>query len=148
MPEFTITRQISAPVERVWEVLDNFGGISQWNPGVKHSELTSAGPVSVGSTRHCDLTPLGAVNERIDSYIPNERMTVNIHEASKLPISNAIADFTLAATDGGTELELHYSYTLNRLGRMARGTTERQMQKGIGGLVDALEQESERVAAG
>ena len=148
MPEFSITRQISAPVERVWEVLDNFGGISQWNPRVKHSELTSAGPVSAGSTRHCDLTPMGGVNERIDTYIPNERMTVNIHETSKLPISNATADFSLAARDGGTELQLHYSFTLNRLGRVARGTTERQLQKGIGGLVDALEQESERVAAG
>jgi hypothetical protein len=91
---------------------------------------------------------LGAVNERIDAYIPNERMTVNIHETSKLPISNAIADFALAAKGGGTELQLHYSFTLNRLGRVARGTTERQLQKGIGGLVDALEQESERVAAG
>lgn len=88
------------------------------------------------------------MNERIDTYIPNERMTVNIHETSKLPISGAVADFTLAANEGGTRLQLHYSFTLNRLGRVARGTTERQLQKGIGGLVDALEQESDRVAAG
>ena len=105
-------------------------------------------PVSAGSTRHCDLAPLGAVNERIDTYIPNERMTVNIHETSKLPISSVVADFTLAANDGGTELQLRYSFTVNRLGRMARGTTERQLRKGIGGLVDALDQESERVAGG
>ena len=88
------------------------------------------------------------MNERIDTYIPNERMTVNIHETSKLPISSVVADFTLAANDGGTELQLRYSFTVNRLGRMARGTTERQLRKGIGGLVDALDQESERVAGG
>ena len=146
MPEFTISRHIGAPVERVWEVLDNFGDIADWNPGVKRSELTSDGSVSEGSTRHCDFSPLGAVNERIDTYIPNERMTVDIHETFKLPISDAIADFNVAPRDGGTELTLHYSYTLNRLGRMAKGTTDKQMRKGIGGLVDALEQESERIA--
>ena len=65
MPEFTITSQIQAPVEKVWEVLDNFGEIAQWNSGVKSSARTSTGPVSEGSTRHCDLSPLGGVNERI-----------------------------------------------------------------------------------
>ena len=32
MPAFTITRQIGAPLEKVWEVLDNFGDIAQWSP--------------------------------------------------------------------------------------------------------------------
>ncbi|MGB2839318.1 MAG: SRPBCC family protein [Actinomycetes bacterium] len=147
MPQFTLTRHINASVEQVWAVLDNFGEISRWNPGVKHSSLTSEGPVSQGSTRHCDLAPFGGVNERIDSYIPNERMTVDIYEAFKLPISDAIADFNLAAREGGTELTLHYSYTLNRLGRVAKGTTTKQLEKGIGGLADSLKEESERVAA-
>ncbi len=29
MPEFTVTREISAPVEKVWEVLNNFGDIAE-----------------------------------------------------------------------------------------------------------------------
>jgi uncharacterized protein YndB with AHSA1/START domain len=33
MTEFTITRQIDAPVERVWEVLQDFGGIHKGGPG-------------------------------------------------------------------------------------------------------------------
>ena len=55
MPAFTITRQIGAPVETVWAVLDDFGDIQRWNPGVTSSALTSAGPVSEGTTRHCDF---------------------------------------------------------------------------------------------
>lgn len=147
MPEFTLTRHINASVEKVWAVLDDFGEISQWNPGVKRSSLMSEGPVSQGSTRHCDLVPFGGVNERIETYIPNERMTVNIYEASKLPISNAIADFNLTASGDGTDLTLRYSYTLNRLGRVATGTTAKQLEKGIGGLADSLKEESERGAA-
>jgi uncharacterized protein YndB with AHSA1/START domain len=147
MPEFTITRQINAPVETVWEVLDDFGSIAGWSGGVKRSALTSDGPVSEGSTRHCDFSPLGGVNERIDTYVPNERMTVDLYETFKLPISNAVADFNVAATDNGTELTLHYNYTPNRMGRIAKGQTDKQMRKGIGGMADDLQQESERIAA-
>ena len=113
MPEFTITRQIAAPVESVWEVLNDFGDIQRWSPGVTSSELTSDGPVSEGSTRHCDFAPLGGVNERIDKYEPNRRMTVNLYETFKLPISGAMADFNIGPDDGGTELTIHYSYTPN-----------------------------------
>lgn len=147
MPEFTITRQIAAPVDTVWHVLDDFGDIQRWNPGVAASGLTSQGPVAEGSTRHCDFKPFGGVDERIERYEPNQRMTVHLHETFKLPISDAIADFNLASRHGGTELTLRYNYTLNRLGRMAKGTTAKQLQKGLGGLAEALQQESESIAA-
>lgn len=50
MPEFTVTRQIDAPIETVWEVLHDFGDIQRWSHGVTESSLTSEGPVSEGST--------------------------------------------------------------------------------------------------
>jgi len=146
MPAFTLTRQIGAPVETVWAVLDDFGDIQRWNPGVTSSALTSSGPVSEGTTRRCDFSPFGAVNERIEQHIPNERLTVDIYETFKLPISDSVADFNLAPKGEGTELTLHYSYTLNRLGRLAKGTTDKQLRKGLGGLVDGLQRESERMA--
>lgn len=146
LPEFTITRQIDAPVEAVWAVLEDFGDIQGWSPGVTSSNLTSEGPVSAGSTRHCDFAPFGGVNERIERYEPNTRLTVDLYETFKLPISGAVADFNIAPNDGGTELTLVYSYTLNRMGRVAKGYTDKQMRKGIGGLAKGLQQESERIA--
>lgn len=146
LPEFTITRQIDAPVETVWEVLHDFGDIQRWSPGVTGSELTSHGPVGEGSTRSCDFAPFGGVNERIDRHEPNERLTVNLYETFKLPISGAVADFNIAPLDDGTELTLHYSYTPNLLGRVMKGYTDKQMRKGISGLAKGLQQESERVA--
>ena len=146
MSEFTITRQINAPIETVWEVLHDFGDIQRWSPGVTESELTSEGPVSEGSTRHCDFAPFGGVNERIDRHQPNERLTVNLYETSRLPISGAVADFNIAPNDDGTMLTLHYQYTPNLLGRLMRRYTDKQMQKGIGGLAKGLQRESERLA--
>ena len=143
MPEFTFTRQIAAPVDSVWAVLDDFGGIRRWNPGVTNSGLTSQGAIAEGSTRHCDLKPFGGVDERIERYEPKHRMTVDIYETFKLPISGAVADFNLAPHDGGTELTLRYTYTLNRLGRVAKGATDRQLRKGLARLADALQRESE-----
>ena len=101
MPEFTVTRQINAPVGKVWKVLDDFGDIQRWSPGVTASNLTSEGPVKDGTTRHCDFAPLGGVNERIEKYEPNKRLTVNLYETFKLPISSAIADFNIAPHDDG-----------------------------------------------
>jgi len=148
MPEFTITRQINAPVTKVWEVLDDFGDIQRWSPGVTRSELTSQGPVDEGATRHCDFAPFGSVNERVDRHEPNRRLTVNLYETFKLPISGAVADFNIAPHEGGTELTLNYSYTPNLLGRLLKGYTNKQMRKGIGGLAKGLQLESERIAAG
>ncbi len=146
MPEFTISRQINAPVEKVWEVLHDFGNIQQWSPGVTASELTSVGPVTEGSTRHCDFAPFGGVNERVDRLEQNKRLTVHIYKTFKLPISGAVADFNIAPHSGGTELTLHYSYTLNFLGRLLKGYSDTQMRKGIGAMAKGLQQESERIA--
>ena len=146
MPEFTITRQIDAPVETVWEVLHDFGDIQRWSPGVTDSALISNGSVGEGTTRHCDFAPFGGVNERIDRHEPNERLTVNLYETSKLPISGAVADFNICPHDGGTELKLHYSYALNAMGRLVKGYTDKQMRKGIGSMAKGLQEESERLA--
>jgi uncharacterized protein YndB with AHSA1/START domain len=148
MPEFTITRQIAAPVETVWDVLDDFGDIQRWSGGVKASALTSDGPVAEGSTRHCDFKPAGGVNERIEAYEPNQRLTVDLYETFKMPISGAVADFNIAPKGDGTELTLHYSYTPNLMGRLMKSVTDKQMRKGIGGMAEELQKESERLAAG
>ena len=49
---------------------------------------------------------------------------------SKVPISGAVADLSIASNDGGSELTLHYSYTPNRLVGWQKG----------------LQRESERIA--
>jgi uncharacterized protein YndB with AHSA1/START domain len=146
MPEFTITRHIAAPVEAVWEHLHDFGDIQRWSAGVKASELTTEGPVVEGSRRHCDFSPMGGVEERVDLHVPHERLTVNLYKTYKLPISGAIADFNIAPDDGGTELTIHYSYTPNLMGRLMPKQTDKQMRKGMEGLARDLQKASESLA--
>ena len=147
MPEFTITRHIDAPVETVWGVLDDFGAIQQWSSSVKFSELTTEGPVGEGSTRYCDFTGMGGVNERIDAYEPHRRMTVNYYETFRLPVQSAVADYKLESDDSGTSLTIDYSYTPNLLGRLIPRVADKQLRREIGALAENLGQESERIAA-
>lgn len=143
MTSFTITKPIEASADKVWAVLDDFGDIQRWNDGVKASALTSQGPVGKGATRHCELLPFGALNERIERYEPNRRMTIDLYDMTRLPISSGTADFGLAEIDQGTHVTLRYSYELNKLGRVAKKTTHRQLMKGLGGLLDGLKREVE-----
>lgn len=147
IPAFTVTRQIDAPVEKVWEVLHDFGNVSRWNDGIKTSALTSEGPVAEGSTRSCEFAPFGSVSERIHNHEQHERMTIHIFEASKLPISSAVADFNLTPNEGGTEVTIDYSYEPNLLGKLMKGYTHKQMEKGIAGVAKNLDVESRRIAA-
>ena len=90
---------------------------------------------------------MGAVEERVEKYLPNERLTVLLFETSRMPISGAVADFNIAAADNGTALTLHYSYAPNFLGRLLSGYTDKQMRKGIGGLTKDLKRECEQIVA-
>ena len=45
-------------------------------------------------------------------------------------------------------LTLDYTYTPNRMGRMLKGITDKQMRRGVNGLAEDLQKECERVATG
>jgi len=147
MSSFTITRRINAPTETVFGVLDDFGNIAEWSAGVKRSLLTSVGPVGEGTTRHCDFSPMGGVNERIVHHAPNERLTVHLYEMFKMPASDATADFRLEGVGDATTLTLDVAYTPNRLGRAAKRMTDKQMRKGMASMADDLTNEAERLVS-
>lgn len=146
MLEATVIRQINAPVNVVWAVLDDFGDIQRWSPGVKRSHMISEGPVRLGATRHCDFRPFGHALERIVAYEPETRMTVALDAVTFVPLSAITSDFRLRAHGGGTELTCCYSGTPSRLTRPLSGILQRQMQKGLEAIVSGLQRECERVA--
>ena len=147
MPQVTVTKKVNAPIETVWEILHDFGDVQRWSSGVTRSELTSEGPVGEGSTRHCDLAPFGAVEERIVHHDPQERITIELYETSKMPISSGVADITVAPDGDATDVTINLSYELGTMGRMMKGTTHKQMTKGMENLAASLELEALRMVA-
>jgi carbon monoxide dehydrogenase subunit G len=146
MLELVMVRQIHAPVKVVWDVLDDYGEIQRWSPGVKRSGLTAPGPVGVGTVRFCDFKPMGRALERIDAYEPYRRMAISLIETSLVPLSNVTVDFSLAPHEAGTRLTVTYAGMPNVLGRLLAGMFRKQMLRGLDGIVTGLQRESQRAA--
>ncbi|MGI9599226.1 MAG: SRPBCC family protein [Acidimicrobiales bacterium] len=145
MRNVTISKTIAAPPADVWAVLADFPNIANWNSGVKTSYATGEAVEGVGATRHCDLSPAGRLEESIAEWVPEERLVVNIDEASRIPIKRGVVTFTLdGGGDGGageTRFTLSYDYlakggpVASLVGAMMGG----QLRKGFTGFIDDLE---------
>ena len=146
MDTITLTEWIDAPPADVWEVLDDFGSIERWSPGVKRSFLTTPGPTAVGTTRHCDFIPFGSAKERIEEYDPERRLAVRLHDLRGMPFDEADAVFHIAPEAGGTRLTFEYTARAKGLARLFEGLIARLLRRGLRGLVEGLKHECETAA--
>lgn len=140
MRSITVQRTIPASPQAVWDVLADFPNISQWNSGVKTSHAT--GPVEgVGAMRHCELAPLGSLEEVVSAWEERSKMTVEI-EASRLPLKRGEVTFDFSSEDDtATTVVVTYNYTSKFplfdpfLGR----TMDKQLASGFDGFLADLD---------
>ena len=141
MPNVTLNRSLSATPSQVWAVLADFPNIADWNEGVKASHSTSDAVEGVGATRHCDLAPLGALEETVREWVPEQRLVVSIDKASGLPIKHGDVTFTLGSGDAETPFNLSYDFVANGgpIAPIMGALLKRQLTKGFTGFIDQLE---------
>ncbi len=99
MSSSTISKSITitAPKDRVWRALADFGSISTWNPNVSASKLTSPQPGGLGATRQCRLAPMGIIDERIVQWDEERALGIEVYEMQKMPgMREATAAFNLS----------------------------------------------------
>jgi hypothetical protein len=129
----------------VGDVLADFPHIADRNGGITSSYATGEGVEGVGATRHCDLEPLGKLEETVVEWDEGERMVVSIDSAAGLPIHRATATFTLSAgadtdpasTTVGLDDESTTKYGF--VGRLMKGGLERRLEKGFDGFLADLD---------
>jgi uncharacterized protein YndB with AHSA1/START domain len=136
MPTVKVSRSMSASRSAVWSVLADFPHISTWNGGVRASHSTSEVTSGVGARRHCDLAPMGSVEESVAEWVEDERMVVTIDSAAGLPIERGVATFTIA--DGSTVVDYEFE-PKGLLGRLTAPMLVRQLKKGFGGFLSDLD---------
>ena len=141
MREVVVQRDIPASRSAVWAVLADFPNIADWNTGVKLSAATSDATKGVGAKRHCDLAPMGALEETIAEWDPEHRMVVQIDEATKMPFKSATVTFTLDEAEASTPTQITYAYTprFGPIGSLMGPMVDRQLQKGFTGFLKDLE---------
>ena len=141
MRSIHVTGPTDAPRSAVWAVLADFPNISRWNGGVKASHDTGDGVVGLGAQRHCDLAPVGGLEETITGWQPNEQLVVHIDSAAKLPISSGEATFSLG--DGTTTIDYAYQ-PKGLIGKITGPLLDRQLTKGFQGFLADLEKAAQQ----
>jgi carbon monoxide dehydrogenase subunit G len=140
-------RQIGASPDKVWAVLADFPNIAEWNSGVNRSYATSDATAGVGAKRHCDLAPMGALEETVTGWDEEKRMEIKIDSAARLPITHGHATLTLSGADTATDVSVEYSYQpkFGFLGHlMGRFMLDGQFTKGFTSFLKDLEQASRK----
>lgn len=75
-----ITKEISidATPERVWDVLSDYNGISDWSPSVQSAEGTSDNEQGLGAVRACAVSGLGDIEETVIDWKDGDYLTVEL----------------------------------------------------------------------
>lgn len=141
MRAIEVIRTIPAERSTVWGVLADFPNIADWNQGVKTSYATGEATGGVGATRHCDLSPAGALEETVREWQPESRMVVSIDSAKMLPIRSGLVTFELADVGTATPISLRYAYETKYgiIGRLLGPLLDRQLTSGFNGFLADLE---------
>ena len=140
-------RHIGASPDKVWAVLADFPNIAAWNSGVNRSYATGSATAGVGAKRHCDLAPMGALEETVIGWDEGKRMDIKIDSAEKLPIAHGLATISLSGADTATDVSVEYSYEpkFGFLGHlMGRFMLDGQFTKGFTSFLKDLEQASRK----
>ncbi len=149
MRNVTLTRTIAADKSAIWDILADFPNISRWNSGVTNSVSTSEATEGVGASRHCDLAPLGGLEETIREWEPGTKIAISIDSAKKLPIKSGLASFSMTDAGDETSFEVSYDYQprFGPLGSLLGPVLDKQFKKGFSGFLDDLETAAKAGAA-
>lgn len=144
MASFTLTREIAAPPETVFEVLTDHAGYAKLTP-LRKSEVERRGeaaPNGVGAIRR--LTAVGPpMREEVIAYEEPNRFSYTV--LSGLPVRDHVGTVELAPDGGGTRMvyAIRTQPTLPVVGFAVVAT----IKQAVKGLIDGIAKESERRAA-
>lgn len=100
------TVDIAAPVEKVWKLVEDFGGVAHWNPALKAS--TGEGGNQPGGKRVLTFPNGETLTEELDTYDPaTHEYDYRMREpnVAALPASSYSVIFKLTPAGTGTQVE-------------------------------------------
>ena len=102
--------EIDAPVEQVWEVLADFGGVYRWAPSVTNSYATSEANSGPEASRHCDIAGFGGIEENITEWSEGREFTYFATGVG--PISQGYSTWSVKPQGDKTVVYTEFSYGL------------------------------------
>lgn len=140
--------RIAAPPAAVWAVLEDFGGIAAWHPGLSASRLLGTQATGVGARRHCDIQGGGWVKERVVAWEAGRGYTWEVEETD-MPMARARNSFAVQAEGQGSVATFRLEYTMKGgpLGKLMEVlVANRMMAKAARETLAGLKERAERGA--
>ncbi|KAB1186714.1 MULTISPECIES: SRPBCC family protein [Haloferax] len=143
MHTVTQRRTIDAPLDDVWAVLDDFGGVANYNPSIERSFITNDVETGEGATRQCDFYGGASIQERITSYEPGVGYDVDFVDVGSFPMKEMRASIRVYEVDAETtdvEMVSRFVPKYGPLGWvMAKLMAESRMERTLAGVLEGLE---------
>ncbi|MCG8435349.1 MAG: SRPBCC family protein [Gammaproteobacteria bacterium] len=137
-----ITREIPISAEKLWNAVDDFGGIYRFHPYVESSKLLGGAQQGKGAMRECRFYDGTRVVEEIVNYQEGRAMEIEIVESS-MPLKQAIArlEFTVLGVNRTlVAIQLRFQPKFGPFGwLMAKLMMKPMMNKMLSGLLKGLE---------
>lgn len=95
----------------VWDVLKEFGTVSEWAPTVSESYYLTAQTEGVGTGRHCHVVGFGNIEEHITDWFEGKGFAYTVSALG--PFSESNSSWWLTRIDDQTtKLEVVFSYNI------------------------------------
>lgn len=102
---------LNASTAEVWDVLKDFGNVSDWAPAVSKSHYLGSQTSGVGTGRHCDIDGLGSIKEYITDWQEGVGFSYSVTPLGPLDKSNS-SWWLSRISDQETRLQVTLSYDL------------------------------------
>lgn len=101
--QISVQREVDAPADAAWAVVDDFANIANWTSSIQRSELVGDSNLAsgLGAERVCELGPGKVLEERIVEYTDGERLTIDVYGVRGLPVKSSLSTFTVSAKGNG-----------------------------------------------
>lgn len=130
---------IDAPVQKVWEVLADFGAVFRWAPSVTNSYSTSKNNSGPEASRHCDVAGFGGIEEYVTEW--NEGRDFTYLFTGVGPISEGYSTWSVKPQDDKTlvHTELRYGLRWGPLGALMNALLmRRKLEQGLANGLEGL----------
>lgn len=125
MSEVHVKEEIAAPVQTVWEMLSDFGGVAKWSAAIESCEVEGDG---VGAVRTLAMPGGLKLQERLESFDEDAKsFSYSIIEPCPLPFTNYVSEVRI--TEAGAD-----RCTVDWKGRFEPSGDEEQAQKMVRGI--------------
>ena len=110
MHNVTVTREMDHDVTDVWKLLDEFGAIARYNPGVESAEIVSPEATGMNAERICHFYDGTSLKETIVRYEAGQGYSFVLTNF-ELPLKQATSHFDLTRIrDGRTRLTVRLEF--------------------------------------